>query len=405
MRHHRKVRGSAGGTNRLEAGDRRRSRAGRGAANALARASICLLAAALGAPGVRAQSHTNLQTVFLLVMENVNWPTLKTNVGSAPYLVNTLLPMASFCDQFYTPPGLPGSLPNYFWLEAGTNYGITDSSDPSAHLLPTTNHLTTQLRDAGISWKAYVENISGTNCPTASAGLYAAYHNPFVYFTDIISNAPYCLSHIRPYEELAEDLASNRVARYNFIIPNLCHDSHNSSGCATADRVKNGDLWMAAELPRILGSKAWTNQGALFITWDEGTGGGLNGPIGLILLSPLAKGHGYVSTNRYDHASTLRTLQEIFGTRPFLQNAARAPSLGDLFQPTIYLTEPGSKADGTFQFAFGVNPGKTNLVQASTNLTHWLTIGTNVLSGERATFSDGGVTNFRQRLYRVLQLP
>src|SRR2546422_8831645 len=78
-----------------------------------------LFAALLAAPGARGQSHTNVQTVFFLVMENVNWPTLKTNLGSAPYLVNTLLPMASFCEQYYTPPGLPGSLPNYFWLEAG----------------------------------------------------------------------------------------------------------------------------------------------------------------------------------------------------------------------------------------------------------------------------------------------
>src|SRR5439155_388772 len=115
-------------------------------------ASLWVFVALLWAAAARGQSHTNLQTVFLLLMENVNWPTLKTNASSAPYLVNTLLPMASSCDQFYTPPGLPGGVPNYFWLEAGTNYGITDSSDPSAHLLPTTNHLTTHLRDAGISW-------------------------------------------------------------------------------------------------------------------------------------------------------------------------------------------------------------------------------------------------------------
>ena len=30
-----------------------------------------------------------------------------------------------------------------------------------------------------------MEDISGSNCPTASSGLYAAYHNPFVYFDDI----------------------------------------------------------------------------------------------------------------------------------------------------------------------------------------------------------------------------
>src|SRR5437867_6183870 len=108
-------------------------------------------------PGTATDNLAGISNVFLIVMENVNWPTLKTNIGSAPYLVNTLLPMASSCDQYYSPPGLPGSLPNYLWLEAGTNYGISDSSDPAAHVLNTTNHLTTQLRSAGISWRAYVE--------------------------------------------------------------------------------------------------------------------------------------------------------------------------------------------------------------------------------------------------------
>ena len=73
------------------------------------------------AGGARASagSLTNIHTVFLILMENVNWSALKGS-GSAPYINNTLLPMASYCEQYYTPPGLPGSLPNYLWLEAGT---------------------------------------------------------------------------------------------------------------------------------------------------------------------------------------------------------------------------------------------------------------------------------------------
>ena len=58
----------------------------------------------------RTSTLTNVQTVFLIVMENVNWSALKGN-PSAPYINNTLVPMASYCEQYYTPPGLPGSLP------------------------------------------------------------------------------------------------------------------------------------------------------------------------------------------------------------------------------------------------------------------------------------------------------
>src|SRR6266581_1136581 len=115
---------------------------------------------------------TNIHTVFLIVMENANWSALRGS-SSAPYINDTLLPMSSFCEQYYTPPGLPGSLPNYLWLEAGTNFGVLDSSDPSAHSFNSTDHLVTLLVNGGISWKSYQENISGANCPVSSTGLYA----------------------------------------------------------------------------------------------------------------------------------------------------------------------------------------------------------------------------------------
>src|SRR5437667_11926742 len=62
--------------------------------------------------------------------------------------------------------------------------------------------------------------------------------------------------------------------------------------------------------------------------WDEGDSGG--GPIGMIVLSPKGKGGGYSNTIAYDHSSTLRTVQEIFGVTP-LGRAATATDLRDLF--------------------------------------------------------------------------
>lgn len=119
-------------------------------------------------------------------------------------------------------------------------------------------------------------------------------------------------------------------ARYNFIIPNLCHDMHDSLGCPSSDSVKSGDTWLAHEAPKILDSEAYKQGGGLFISWDEGEGG--DGPIGMIVLSPHAKGAGYSNTIRYTHSSLLRTLQEIFGVGPLLGDAARAQDLRDLFQ-------------------------------------------------------------------------
>jgi hypothetical protein len=51
----------------------------------------------------------------------------------------------------------------------------------------------------------------------------------------------------------------------------------------------------------------------------------------MIALSPFAK-PGYSNEVSYSHASTLRTLQSIFGVGPFLRDAANATDLSDLFQ-------------------------------------------------------------------------
>lgn len=274
-----------------------------------------------------------IQTVFVILMENHNWADVFGST-SAPYLNQTLLPRASYARHYFNPPGLHPSEPNYLWLEAGSNLGVNDDSDPIAHHFSTDQHLVALLKKAGISWKAYQEDIPGTDCPLRGVNLYAPKHNPFVYFDDVTgANDPSsaeCIVHVRPYGELARDLDADTVAAYNFITPNLCNDMHNVSGCPTGDAVKNGDDWLSREVPKLLASKAYQRGGALFITWDEGEGS--DGPIGMIVLSPFAKGGGYANDLSYTHSSTLRTFQEIFAVGPALGDAAHATDLSDLFR-------------------------------------------------------------------------
>ncbi len=352
---------------------------------------------------LHASQHTNIQTVFIIVMENVSWSSIKGR-ASAPYINNTLLPMASRCEQYYTAPGVASSLPDYLWLEGGTNYGITTSPEPStsAGRIRNTNHFVTLLFNAGISWRSYQESISGTTCPTNSSGLYAAYHNPHVYFDDVSTNASYCLAHIRPYTLLTADLANNTVARYNFITPNLCDDMHNSTGCASTDRIRNGDNWLLQEIPRIMNSQAYSNNGAIFLTWDESNLPPTSSPIGMLIISSLGKGHGYANTNYYTHGSTLRTMQEIFGVKPLLFGANSAASLADLFLPTINLRSSTLLGDGTFQFvATGDLSGKTNVVQYSPDLQAWSNLSTNVPGTNSFVFRTPAGS--AQRFFRVQQ--
>jgi hypothetical protein len=273
-----------------------------------------------------------INTVFLIVMENHNWSDIYQN-PSAPYINQTLLPLASYAQQYYNPPGIHPSEPNYLWLEAGDNFGIANDAGPSQNHQSSQAHLGTLLSQASISWKSYQEDIIGDVCPLTDIGLYAPKHNPMVFFDDVTdTNDPLsatCIAHVRPYTELATDLQQDTMPRYAFITPNLCHDMHGAGPCILEDQVALGDTWLATEVPKILAAPAYRNNGALLITWDEGTGS--DGPIGMIVLSPVAKGGGYANTVRYTHSSTLRTLQEIFGVTPLLGDAAQATDLGDLF--------------------------------------------------------------------------
>src|SRR5882672_1353738 len=115
-------------------------------AKALAIALLISCAAALPA----AAQLANVKTVFIILMENHNWSQIKGS-ASAPYINNTLLPMASHAEQYFNPPSIHPSLPNYLWLEAGTNFGITNDSDPATNHQGTTAHFVTQLASAGIS--------------------------------------------------------------------------------------------------------------------------------------------------------------------------------------------------------------------------------------------------------------
>lgn len=295
---------------------------------------VCACLVLSHAGNLLADTTHHIQTVFIILMENHNWTgdgnlNIKGN-PAAPYINKSLVPNGSHAEKYFNPPNLHPSLPNYLWLEAGTNFGILDDAPPSQHPLISTQHLVTLLKNANISWKAYLENINGTVCPLTDSGDYAVRHVPFVYFNDVNNfqnpQSKYCISHLRPYSALSNDLKNGTVAKYNWITPNLCDDMHDNCG---ENPIARGDAWLAKNVPAILNSSVFKKSGALFIIWDEAGNG--DGPIGMILLSPFAKGHGYSNSMYYTHGSMLRTIQEIFSVKPLLGDAAKEKDLSDMF--------------------------------------------------------------------------
>jgi phosphatidylinositol-3-phosphatase len=322
---------------------------------------------------------SKVKHVFIILMENHNWtgdnsaassgsPDLSGNTAQAPY-INSLIPLRAHAEQYFNPPGNHPSLPNYLWLEAGTNFGILNDNLPTrknGHLLngqTTTAHLVTQLENhvPTITWKAYAEpdfpNSDFIDCPQDFNEV-DVNHVAFAYFSDTTdgfsSSSPNCIAHVRPYSQLARDLASKTActpalitsgnpcfAQYNFITPNLCHDGHEGvSPCApneSADNTLRADTWLKdIGIPAITRSKVYKTDGALFILWDEAEDGGSfsDGPIGMFVLSPFAKTN-YDNTIHYDHSSMLKTFQEIFGVTPLLGGAADPDTndLSDFFLP------------------------------------------------------------------------
>jgi acid phosphatase len=361
--------------------------------NLLAFALACGAGAIFAAP---ASPVPPIQTVFIMMFENKDWSDIVGNTN-CPY-INSLLPRASYCEQYYTPPGNHPSEPNYLWLEAGTNFGISDDNPPAINSQNTTNHLVTLLNNAGISWKTYQEGISGTCLPLSIIGTnYDPKHDPFVFFDDDTGtndpNYAYGIAHVRPFSELAGDLASNTVARYNLITPDLCDDGHDCP-------LSQSDWWLSQQLPLILASPAYTNNGAVFICWDEGLNES-DGPIGMIVLSPLARGGGYHNNIHYDHGSTLRTFQEIFHVGPFLNAAANATDLSDLFG--VPQTISGlTSAFGGFQLTVGgVIPNHAYVIECSTDLLKWTPMTTNLSLSSSFQYMDGGAFAVPQRFYRI----
>ena len=312
-------------------------------------------------PGTASAQMSKVKTVWVILMENHNWtgnntgaafgaPDIKGSL-KAPYINGVLANTAAFAEQYYNPPGNHPSQPNYLWLEAGTNFGVLSDTQPGQPQLNTHQHFVKLLEEAGITWTAYAEPDFGSavfdTCPIDFKYLDVE-HLAFVYFNDVNHNldpkSAECRKHVRPYYQLATDLANHTSAQYNFITPNLCHDGHEGvSPCDSSeprDNTLRSDQWLARNVPLILESDAYKQGGALFIIWDEAEDSGQfsDGPIGMFLLSPFAKGGGktaHSNTIPYDHSSTLKTLQEIFHVTPLLGAAAdpETVDLSDLFKP------------------------------------------------------------------------
>lgn len=274
-----------------------------------------------GVPGSSAVTHPKVDgTVFTIVFENENendvivpsnpnFYALAQSEGTAAAYISSTHP----------------SLPNYIMMTSGATNGITNDNDPGDNT-PIAGHanVADQLDAAGIPWRGYMESM-GDPCGMVSTDLYAAHHDPFVYYATMSSDAARCDQHIVDYDaNFDHDLASGAY-RYMWVTPNMCDDMHN---CSSSD----ADAWLGTIIPKIQASDAYKKGGAIFILFDEGylrfAGGGADLPT--IVASPNLVSPGYVAETTFDHRSYLATVEDIFGM-PRLSTTVDAVPMSEFF--------------------------------------------------------------------------
>jgi acid phosphatase len=189
--------------------------------------------------------------IVVIVMENHAYAQI---IGdpAAPF-INDLARRGALFTRSYaiTHP----SQPNYLGLFSGSTQGITDDSCPNRFTAP---NLAADLNKAGKSFAGYAEDLPGPGSPVCSARDYARKHVPWANFSNVPSSASL------PFTSFPAT-AFAQLPTVSFVIPNLCHDTHDCS-------VATGDTWLRAH---IGGYADWamTHDSLLILTWDEDDSG------------------------------------------------------------------------------------------------------------------------------------
>lgn len=125
----------------------------------------------------------------------------------------------------------------------------------------------------GLSAKTYAESMT-MKCQGQNTALYAARHNPWVYFQEEASG---CAAHNLPVGTLTSgpfltDIASGTLPNAGMLIPNLQNDAHDGT-------VQQADAWLQGWIPTIVsGPDFQSGKLAIVITFDEGIGANQNVP-------------------------------------------------------------------------------------------------------------------------------
>lgn len=183
-----------------------------------------------------------------------NWPL--TNALAAKYANAT-----NFFGTFHP------SLPNYIAILAGSRLGCnTDGAPGSSSCGPFANNtIVDSLESAGVSWKAYFENMPSVGYTGGDTNGYVQHHNPFIYFTSI-TNVAARKAKLVPLTagsnaNLIADLNAANPPRFVWVTPNIGDDGHTGG---------SPDTYITTLVSRVQQTNWYAAGGAIIVVWDEG---------------------------------------------------------------------------------------------------------------------------------------
>lgn len=255
--------------------------------------------------------------VFVLFLENRDYDKVIGNTTDWPWL-NSVAGEFALATQFrsVTHP----SIGNYFMAMTGDTVTNNDSYTAPVDV----DNIVRRLLAAGLTWKAYAEDLPSVGFIGGNRGNYYQYHNPFSYFTDVRGSADQ-RNNLVPFTQLAADLSAGTLPNYGFLLPNACNDGHNC--------VAEPDPWLRAGLEPLIRSPLFQNSLLIItfdesVTWSPTTGNGWRIPF--VLISPRGK-RAFTSTTAYTHAALLRLQLEALGVMSWPGAGATAPSMFEFF--------------------------------------------------------------------------
>ena len=264
--------------------------------------------------------------VIWIWMENHSFTDIIGNTSQAPYL-NSLASECGLATNYHNLSH--PSLPNYIGGTSGLT--LTQINAFSSDCSPSRKCSTSaaSIFSQGETWKAYEESMP-SNCDKSNSGEYAVRHNPPPYYTTLSG----CATFDVPYTQLSADLAAGTLPAFSFVTPNLIDDMHDGT-------IADGDTWLSNNLPTILNSSEYqSGSTAIFITWDEGSGGSTSENcatnttdascrVATIVVSPSTPA-GATSATLFNHYSLLGTAEQLLGL-PALGQAASSPTMTAAF--------------------------------------------------------------------------